>query len=150
MVKRSFLFWQLALAVLLIDQLTKWAVVATMQVSQSVTVIPKVFSLTSIRNTGAGFGILQDQNAFLIIVALAAIVIIIASLRKILEEHHTTLFSALILGGAAGNLIDRIVYKSVVDFFDFHIWPAFNIADAALTIGVLGLIWLALIEKKKS
>lgn len=148
MVKRHFLFWQLSFAVLLIDQLTKWAVVATMQVGQSVTVIPKVLSLTFIRNTGAGFGILQDQNSFLIFVALAAIAIIIASLRKILEEHHTTLFSALILGGAAGNLVDRIVYASVVDFFDFHIWPAFNIADAALTIGVLGLVWLALIEKK--
>ena len=149
MVKRLNIFWQLALGVLLLDQLTKWAVVVGLEEGLVINIIPGLLNLVHVRNSGAGFGILQGQNIFLILVSLIAIVAIIVSLRNILKEHHTTFAAALILGGAAGNLIDRLVYRAVIDFIDFQVWPAFNVADTALTIGVLWLLWKAVTEKEK-
>jgi signal peptidase II len=147
MVRKSW-FWLIAFAVIIGDQLTKWVIVASIPLGQSIDVIPKVFSLTYIQNTGAGFGILQGQNTIFILVALIAIAVIVFSMKKILEEHHTTWLAALILGGAVGNLIDRIWHGFVVDFINFHVWPAFNIADSALVIGVIGLLWMSFTEKK--
>ena len=148
MVKRPTLFWLISAAVVILDQLTKWIVTATMDVGRSIPVFP-TFSLTHIRNSGAGFGILQGQNSIFILVALIAIIAIILYLKKITEKHHTTVFASLILGGAAGNLIDRLIYGSVTDFLNFSFWPAFNLADAALTMGVLGLIWMEMRENRK-
>ncbi len=146
---RKYWFWVIAIIVVMLDQLTKAIVVTKIPFNTSVEVLGSVLSFTSVHNTGAGFGILQGQNSLFILVALVAIIVIVCTLRKTLEDHHTTIFVALILGGAIGNLIDRILYGFVVDFIDFHIWPAFNVADSALCIGVIGLIWLSLIEKKK-
>lgn len=146
MVNRHSLFWIIAIAAAALDQLTKWIVTTLMDVGQSIPIFP-FLSLTHIKNTGAGFGILQGQNAFFILVALIAIVVIVFSLRKIVEKHHTTVFAALILGGAVGNLIDRILIGSVTDFINFSFWPAFNVADSALVVGVLGLIWMSFREK---
>lgn len=145
---RKHLFWLIAMVTVILDQLAKWAVTATMEVGKSISVFP-TFSLTHIRNSGAGFGILQGQNSIFILVALIAIVAIIVFMKKIVEKHHTTVFASLILGGAVGNLIDRLAYGSVTDFLSFSFWPAFNLADAALTIGVLGLIWMDIREGKK-
>ena len=146
MVRKNW-FWLIAAAVILGDQLTKWAITSSLTIEASIDIIPKALSLTYVQNTGAGFGVLQGQNTLFILVALAAIAVIVFSLRKILEEHHTTWLSALILGGAVGNLIDRLVHGFVVDFINFHIWPAFNIADSALCIGVIGLVWMSFMEK---
>ena len=143
---RKYLFWTIALGVVILDQITKWIVNATLAVGQSVPVFP-TFSVMHIRNTGAGFGVLQGQNSIFILIALIAIVAIIVMMKKIIEKHHTTVFASMILGGAVGNLIDRITYGSVTDFLNFSFWPAFNIADAALTLGVLGLIWMEMREK---
>ncbi|HSU72886.1 MAG TPA: signal peptidase II [Candidatus Binatia bacterium] len=147
MVKRVSLFWIIAIAIAFLDQFTKWLVIRFMPVGNSIALLP-FFSLTHIKNTGAGFGILQGQNAIFILIALIAIVVIVLSLRKILEKHHTTIFAALILGGAVGNLVDRILLGAVTDFINFTFWPAFNVADSALTLGVLGLIWMSMKEKK--
>ena len=147
MVRKNW-FWIIALAVVIGDQLTKWAIASSLAIGQSFDVISNVFSLTYVQNTGAGFGVLQGQNTLFILVALAAIGIIVFSLRKILEEHHTTWLAALIIGGAAGNLIDRLVRGFVIDFINFHVWPAFNVADSALCIGVIGLLWMSVTEKK--
>lgn len=149
MVNRKFLFWQLALGVLLLDLVTKWIITTTMDLGQNIPLIRNFLSISYIHNTGAGFGILQNQNSFLILVALIAIAIIMFLLRKILKEHHTTIAASLILGGAAGNLIDRFAYGGVIDFINFEFWPAFNVADTALTIGVIWLVWMSFIEKKK-
>lgn len=144
---RKYLFWLIAVVTVVVDQITKALVNATLAVGQSISVFP-TFSLTHIRNTGAGFGVLQGQNSIFILVALITIVVIITLMKKIVEKHHTTVFASLILGGAVGNLIDRLVYGSVTDFLSFTFWPAFNVADAALTIGVLGLIWMEIREEK--
>ena len=133
------------------DQLTKFVVDQTMPLHHSIPVIDNLFSLTYIRNTGAAFGILAGSHeAFrlpvLIIFSLIAIGFILAMLKR-LPSNETGLITALafILGGAIGNLIDRIAYGEVIDFLDFYWsgyhWPAFNIADSFITVGVLIIVY---------
>jgi signal peptidase II len=118
-----------------------------MPLYHSIPVIEDLFNLTYIRNTGAAFGILAGSAAafrlpFLLLFSTVAIVFIIFMLRR-LPDREKGLITALafILGGAIGNLIDRIAYGEVIDFLDFYWsrfhWPAFNLADSFITIGVL-------------
>jgi signal peptidase II len=128
------------------DQLTKFIVDRTMPLHYSIPIIDGFFSLTYIRNTGAAFGIFSGSHEvfrlpFLITVSLVAIGFIFTMLKR-LRQSETALITALafILGGAIGNLIDRIVHGEVVDFLDvywsvYH-WPAFNLADSFISIGV--------------
>jgi len=128
------------------DQLTKFVVDQSMPLHHSIPVIDNLFSLTYIRNTGAAFGFLAGSASafrlpFLIIFSLVAIGFVVAMLRR-LPERETGLITALafILGGAIGNLIDRFAYGEVIDFLDFYWsgyhWPAFNVADSFITVGV--------------
>jgi len=135
------------LAIILIsDQLTKFIVDQSMPLHHSIPVIDDLFSLTYIRNTGAAFGIFAGSAAafrlpFLIVFSLVAIGFVIVMLRR-LPARETGLITALafILGGAIGNLIDRVAYGEVIDFLDFYWagyhWPAFNVADSFITVGV--------------
>ncbi len=138
-------------AILLADQITKFLVDQRMPLHHSIPVIDNLFSLTYIRNTGAAFGILAGSHeAFrlpvLIIFSLVAIGFILVMLKR-LPPDETGLITALafILGGAVGNLIDRVAYGEVIDFLDFYWsgyhWPAFNIADSFITIGVLIIVY---------
>jgi signal peptidase II len=133
--------------ILILDQLTKYVVDRTIPLHHSIPVIDDIFSLTYIRNTGAAFGMLAGSAAhfrlpFLVIFSLVAIGFIIVMVRR-LPPGETGLITALafILGGAIGNLIDRVVYGEVIDFLDFYWstyhWPAFNLADSFITVGVL-------------
>ncbi|HEU4344154.1 MAG TPA: signal peptidase II [Candidatus Binatia bacterium] len=133
--------------ILVADQLTKLIVDQTMPLYHSIPVIDGFFNLTYIRNTGAAFGILSGAAAafrlpFLLAFSLLAIGFIVVLLRR-LPDRETGLITALsfILGGAVGNLIDRIVYGEVIDFLDFYWgnfhWPAFNLADSFITVGVV-------------
>jgi len=136
----------LLIAIVLLDQVTKWFVDRSMPLYRSIPVIDGFFDLTYIRNTGAAFGILAGSGAafrlpFLMLFSFLAIGFIIVMLRR-LPERETGLIIALtfILGGAIGNLIDRFAYGEVIDFLDFYWanyhWPAFNVADSFITIGV--------------
>ena len=129
------------------DQVTKLCVDRWMPLHHSIPVIDSLFSLTYIRNTGAAFGIFAGSAAafrlpFLIIFSLVAIGFVVTMLRR-LPDNQTGLITALafIIGGAVGNLIDRIAYGEVIDFLDFYWrsyhWPAFNLADSFITVGVL-------------
>ncbi len=140
------------------DQLTKFYIDSRFQLYESVTVLENFFHITYLRNKGAAFGILSDNAVripFFITVTLLATVGILWYLRRLADRQRVLQISlSLIFAGAAGNLIDRIRYGEVIDFLDFHWyqhhWPAFNIADSAITIGVgLMLIDLFLEEKKK-
>ncbi len=137
--------------IVITDQVSKFIVDQTMPLHHSIPIIEGFFNLTYIRNTGAAFGIFAGSAAafripFLISFSLIAIGFIIAMLRR-LPPKETGLITALsfILGGAVGNLIDRIVYGEVIDFLDFYWgnlhWPAFNVADSFITIGVLVTIY---------
>jgi len=139
------------------DQLTKFIVDRSMPLHHSIPVIDNLFSLTYIRNTGAAFGFLAGSAAafrlpFLIVFSLVAIGFVVAMLRR-LPERETGLVTALafILGGAIGNLIDRFAYGEVIDFLDFYWsgyhWPAFNVADSFITMGV-GITVFYLIKAK--
>lgn len=128
----------IATLVVLIDQWTKHLVSTKMELGQSIALIESFLHFTYVRNPGAAFGMLPYQTALFVVVTLIVAAAILYFYR-ILEEKHfwLRLGLALMLGGAAGNLIDRISSGYVVDFIDFKIWPpVFNIADSAIVIGV--------------
>ncbi|MHB8423381.1 MAG: signal peptidase II [Leptospirales bacterium] len=132
--------------VFILDQLTKYAIQRILFEGESLTVIPHFFNIVSIRNTGIVFGLFQDPNGwihrgiFIVLTIAAAILILYYSRRKKEVGGGEFYPLALILGGAIGNLSDRILKGKVVDFLDFsflgHHWPAFNVADSAIVIGV--------------
>ncbi|MBW2986896.1 signal peptidase II, partial [Candidatus Woesearchaeota archaeon] len=101
-----------------------------------------IFHLTLIKNFGVGFGLFNAPASrwVLIIITVIIIGIILYYYKKIPEKYLPIISTSLILGGAIGNLIDRFLLGFVVDFLDFRVWPAFNVADSAITIGVIGLI----------
>lgn len=135
------------LIIVIVDQLTKIVVDQTLFLHQSIPVIDNFFSLTYIRNKGAAFGILANSAAtfrlaVLIVFSLVAIGFVISLIRRLPEsERWLTVSLAFILGGALGNLIDRVWYGEVIDFLDFYWstfhWPAFNVADSFITVGVV-------------
>lgn len=141
--KRSY--WIIALTVLVLDQLTKYWATATLM-KGSVPVTP-FFKFTLVHNTGAAFGFMSNasgwQNMFFMIVAALASVLIVIMLWR-LQDRWTGTGLALILGGAVGNLVDRALHGYVIDFLDVYYgawhWPAFNIADSAITIGAVLLV----------
>jgi signal peptidase II len=130
-----------ALAITVLDQVVKRVVVNALRMGDSVDVIGPVVRLTRTSNTGAAFGLLRGRSNWFIAVSLVAAVAIVAFSRRIAKAGRTERVAfSLILGGTAGNLIDRIRLGAVVDFIDIGAgafrWPAFNVADSAITIGV--------------
>ncbi len=143
-------FFFIAAAVLLLDRLAKWAVASNIALHDSVTVIPGCFHLTHVENTGAAFGLFAESTAqwkvgALVSFSVIALMVVSALLWK--NSHAlstTTIGLSLILGGATGNLWDRMMTGHVVDFLDFYVgsyhWPAFNVADSAIVIGAILLV----------
>ncbi len=131
------------LVVILLDQITKAIIMGSMTIHETIEVIPGLFNIVHVRNPGAAFGILKDgggwRTLFLIGISITALVIIVILIVNA-DAPMVRLSLSLIAGGAGGNLIDRIRFGEVVDFMDFHIgtyhWPAFNVADSVITIGV--------------
>ena len=134
------------LGVVLLDQLTKALVMAYFPLYELKPVIPGLFNLTYLSNTGAAFGMLAGaqsawRQVFFVGAALVAIGVMAFSYRQFCNQGRIFAHAiGLIAGGAVGNLIDRLRYGAVVDFLDFYVgshhWPAFNVADSAITIGV--------------
>ena len=132
----------LPLAVVILDQFSKYIVVENMSLGESIPIIEEVFHLTYILNPGAAFGMFAHNRLFFIAIAVIVIGIIIWARREILASPwEVKAGCGLFLGGAIGNLIDRARQGLVIDFFDFRIWPVFNIADIAICIGVGVIIW---------
>ena len=132
----------IGILVFIIDQLVKHLVVSTMHLGQSLPVIKGIFHITYVLNPGAAFGMLAHQRWFFILVALAAVLLGAAFYKKLQQESFLMRSGAgLLLGGAVGNLADRIQSGLVVDFLDFRIWPVFNIADIAICAGAGILIF---------
>lgn len=149
-----------------LDQLTKFIVTKSLSLNQSLPVIKGVFHLTLVYNRGAAFGILKNQLPIFIFTSIFAIILIYFSLRN--KTTYTSLHTvstfrqghgrqrkfyiislSLILAGALGNLIDRLFFGYVIDFLDFRIWPVFNVADSAISIGAILLGWSVFRESKK-
>lgn len=144
-------------AIVIVDQLTKLAMKRTFSLYESVEVTP-FFNLVLVHNRGAAFSFLSDaggwQRELFIFIALTAVVWITWLLRKHPGQTLFCLALSLILGGAIGNVIDRVMYGAVVDFLDFHAlgyhWPAFNVADIGISCGAVLLIWDAFTDKRKA
>ena len=139
--------WLTALVIIL-DQATKLAIDASMQLYESIAVFSN-FNITYVHNTGAAFSFLSDAGGwqrwfFAVLAAIVSIVIALWMARLKKHEMMLGIALALILGGAIGNLIDRIAYGYVIDFLDVYYqswhWPVFNVADSAITLGVILLI----------
>jgi len=123
-----------------------------MELSDSISVIGNVLRLTFIKNPGMAFGILIGGKLFYTVFASLACVVILVYLFRLKPENYWARFAlASILGGAIGNLIDRLIYSEVVDFIDIRVihWPVFNFADIAITVGMVILIAVVIFEKKK-
>lgn len=142
----AFLF----LFTLLSDQFSKLFIVKNLYVGERINILP-FFNLVHVRNKGITFGLLSGslQPIVLVILSLVIVAFLINYAHK---NKNYRPFLSLIIGGAIGNIIDRIVYGSVVDFLDFHLgrhhWPAFNIADSAIVIGVFILFFISYSEEK--
>jgi signal peptidase II len=156
--KRFSYLW-ISLVVLLTDQVTKAVVVSRFSYDTTVPIIPGLFHLVRVENPGIAFGMLSNSSspwaaAALILISTAAIVLLGTLLwRSRSCERLQSTSLALILGGAAGNLVDRIVRGKVVDFLDFYVgsyhWPAFNVADSAIVVGA-GLVLLDLLTTRQA
>jgi signal peptidase II len=129
----------IALVILSLDQLTKFIVTKSLWLNQSIPLVKGILYLTLIRNRGAAFGIFKNQVPLFIVTSIFAIILICFNLKdprhKKLSLYNISL--SLILGGAVGNLIDRVFLGYVVDFLDLRIWPVFNVADSAITVGAI-------------
>ncbi|BFM50346.1 signal peptidase II [Marinomonas sp. THO17] len=152
-------WWALALAVFALDWVTKQVIEANLHYGQEIALLP-VFDLTLRYNTGAAFSFLAQaggwQRWFFSLIAIAVVIGISWRLVKIAKTHVLEASSlSLILGGAVGNLYDRLVYGHVVDFLQFHwqqswYFPAFNVADSAITIGVILMLVESFISPKQT
>ncbi len=149
MLTRRFAFWLgFAGVVMVLDQLTKFWVTSALKFGQSIEVTP-FFNLVLVYNPGAAFSFLSDaagwQRWFFVVLALAVSAWLVAMLKLHAAERLLPSACALVLGGALGNVIDRLLFGAVIDFLDVHAvgwhWPAFNVADSAISLGVALLIW---------
>ena len=144
----------IVIVMLIADQLTKWVIVTQMTVGESFTVVPNFLSITSHRNDGAAWGILSGQMIFFYLITIVIIIALIVFYFKEAKDHMMMQVAiSLLLAGAFGNFIDRVMNGEVVDFVDTIIFgydfPIFNIADASLTIGVGLLVVILLTDKTK-
>ena len=154
---RYTLFAAIAIVGILIDQITKIAVDRSMQLFDSIPIVEHFFHLTYVRNRGAAFSFLSNASwrlPFFISVSIIAAIVILVAFQKMRDDQklaHTSL--ALIFSGAVGNLIDRIRLGEVIDFLDAHWyrhhWPAFNVADSLICVGVFLLAIDMLLEEKR-
>jgi signal peptidase II len=152
-------FYLISLAIVLLDQFAKLLVVRSMRLGQNIPIVPGFFDLTFVLNPGAAFSLFATmpewvRNPFFILISVAAAVLIVAYRSRYVRENRLASVSlALILGGAIGNLIDRLRYGVVVDFLDAHIyqyhWPIFNVADSAISVGVTLLLLEMLLEWRR-
>jgi signal peptidase II len=139
-------FYLIALAVILLDRAAKLVIIQTFRLGQGIPVIPGFFDIVFVLNPGAAFGFLatlseQVRNPLFILISVVAVILIIFYHTRYLRSRGlVSVALGLVLGGAVGNLIDRLRYGMVVDFLDVHVgqyhWPAFNVADSAISIGV--------------
>jgi len=148
----------LSLIVIVLDQLTKWWISTTFELYESIAVMP-FFNLTLVHNTGAAFSFLAQaggwQRWFFTAIAIVVSIVLIVWLTR-LEKNQYGMATALslVLGGAIGNVIDRIAYGYVIDFLDFYYqnwhYPAFNIADMAIVLGAIILLYQAIFVEEAS
>ena len=142
----------ITLITLIIDQASKHLVHFNMIEYESIPIIKDFFSITFMKNRGVAFSILEGNVPLIILITSIIIILIIKYIKNTNPKNIEKIFYSLIIGGSIGNLIDRIVYGYVIDFFDFNLfgynYPVFNIADILIVIGIFSLIILSYIESR--
>lgn len=141
--KKALYIFLGALAIVLADQMAKFAV------STRITHWEGIGLITYVQNTGAAFGIFKDATMLFIWAAVIVIGLVLYLYDRIPKRTDMWIYVGMVLGGAFSNLIDRLRLGFVVDYIDLKVWPAFNIADACVTIGMIGIIIYLLRKKKK-
>lgn len=150
------IYFGIALIIFLIDQGVKYLVATRMELYEQIPVIGNFFLITSHRNRGAAFGILEGQRWLFIVITIVVVIAIIWYLRKTVKTGQKLLSVALslVLGGAVGNFLDRAISGEVVDFAQFNFgtytFPIFNVADSAIVIGVALIILDTLLESRRN
>ena len=144
----------LGLLVFLVDQALKWLVETYISLGQSVTAIPGILRLTHIKNSGGAFGILGGSQIILLIGSVLAVAVVLWMLLASPPSRFTALGCGFVLGGAAGNLLDRLTTGQVTDYADLQFWPLeewpiFNVADTAIVAGVVLLLLAAFLSTDK-
>jgi signal peptidase II len=142
--KKNFLISSIAILVIILDVITKMIIVKQVAHHEIIKVLPFI-NIVHIKNKGAAFGLFAGLgNIFFIIISIIAILFIVYYLRTV-QKRMEIISLSLVLGGAVGNFIDRIRLGKVTDFIDFHVnswhWPSFNVADSALTVGIILFLW---------
>ncbi|MGD7051938.1 signal peptidase II [Sutcliffiella horikoshii] len=148
------MYYLIALGIIIVDQLTKWLVVRYMEIGENIPIIHNFLYLSSHRNRGAAWGILEGQMYFFYIITVGVVIGLIVYLQKLPKDQPwMKLALSLMLGGAIGNFIDRVLHQEVIDFINTFIFsydfPIFNVADSALVIGVGIILILTILEGKK-
>ena len=137
--------------VVIVDRLTKYFLFRDLSEGESIRLIPGLFHITLVLNSGVAFGLFKGKGLFFTVTsALVMVFICLYIWRTGCKDLLTLTALGLILGGAAGNLIDRVLFGYVIDFLDFRIWPVFNIADASITIGAFILAIRLIFDKRCS
>ncbi|MBQ1510680.1 MAG: signal peptidase II [Selenomonadaceae bacterium] len=140
-----FLFF----GIILVDQIVKLIVRLNMMPGESIPLVPQVFHFTYVLNPGAAFGILENQRMFFIVAGIVILLAVLLLYPRLRRQNPWLRYGCIaLLGGAVGNLIDRIYNGLVVDFLDFRIWPVFNVADIAI-VGGVGCMLYAILFKEK-
>ena len=135
---------------ILADQAIKFLVVSLMELGESIPVFAGIFHITYIENPGAAFGLFANQRLVFIVAGLLVIAAACLMYRRLMSEKAIIRWGvALLLGGAVGNLIDRLRIGGVIDFLDFRIWPVFNIADIGICVGVALLMYALIYDTEK-
>ncbi len=148
--RKPVVFYAVAAAVLVADQASKFAVVSAFAPRESHPIIPGVLDLTYTTNTGGAFGMMPWATSVLAVVAgLVAVALIVYGPRLTAAGRAIEVSSALLLGGALGNLIDRARLGHVTDFVDLHFWPVFNVADIGITVGAILFVITLLLESRE-
>ena len=142
----------ITLITLVIDQTSKYLFLINMKEFESIPIINNFFNVTFMKNTGAAFSFLEGNVPLIIIVTSIIIIFILRYIKITNPKRQEKIFYSLIIGGAFGNLIDRIVHGYVIDFLDFNLfgynYPVFNIADISIVVGIFSLIILSIIESR--
>jgi len=131
--------------VLLLDQLTKFMALWFLKPITNIQILPNIFHLSFVENTGIAFGLFQGHPEILTLLITVSVLCLFICARFFVNQplSHKLAYS-FILGGSFGNWVDRIRFEHVIDFLDFRIWPVFNIADSFITMGVIFFVWFAL------
>lgn len=138
-----------AVLIFILDRVTKYIAVNYLAPGQSAEIIRNIFHFTLVLNSGAAFGLFRGGTIVFIILSLLVIAFIVVYIfRQKTKDTAISVALGLVLGGAAGNLLDRARFGYVIDFLDFRVWPVFNIADSAITVGAALLVLRILFQAK--